>query len=262
MNHRPRKRFGQNFLHDPVIIDKIIQAIRPQPSDVLVEIGPGQGAITHPLLRAAGRLTVVELDRDLVEPLKENAAGLGELIVHNADALSFNFCDLDGKERLRVIGNLPYNISTPLLFHLLDQHNCIRDMHFMLQKEVVDRMAASPGNGQYGRLSVMLQYRCRITPLFTIGPGAFKPPPKVASAFVRLEPWREPPVQLSNEALFATLVKQAFSQRRKTLRNTLRDLLDVEEITALGIDPSARAESLDLPAFAALANRLGELRQS
>ena len=262
MSHRPRKRFGQNFLHDPVVINKIISAIHPLPTDVLVEIGPGQGAITYPLLRATGRLTVIELDRDLVEPLKQNAAGPGELIVHNADALSFDFCGLGESEQLRVIGNLPYNISTPLLFHLLDQHHCIRDMHFMLQKEVVDRMAASPGTGQYGRLSVMLQYRCRVTPLFTIGPGAFKPPPRVASAFVRLEPWREPPVHLANESLFATLVRQAFSQRRKTLRNTLRDLLDVEEITGLGIDPSARAESLDLAAFAALANRLSELRQT
>jgi 16S rRNA (adenine1518-N6/adenine1519-N6)-dimethyltransferase len=262
LSHRPRKRFGQNFLHDPVVIDKIISAIHPLPSDTLVEIGPGQGAITYPLLHAAGRLTVIELDRDLVEPLKENAAGPGELIVHNADALSFDFCALGESEQLRVIGNLPYNISTPLLFHLLDQHHCIRDMHFMLQKEVVDRMAASPGTGQYGRLSVMLQYRCRVTPLFTIGPAAFKPPPRVASAFVRLEPYREPLIQISNEALFATLVRQAFSQRRKTLRNTLRDLLDVEEITGLGIDPSARAESLDLAAFAALANRLSELRQT
>jgi 16S rRNA (adenine1518-N6/adenine1519-N6)-dimethyltransferase len=259
--HRARKRFGQNFLHDPVVIDKIIQAIHPRPSDTLVEIGPGQGAITYPLLSAAGKLTVIELDRDLITPLKQHGATLGELSIHNADALSFDFCGLGGSEQLRVIGNLPYNISTPLLFHLLDQHRCISDMHFMLQKEVVERMAASPGTGQYGRLSVMLQYRCRVTPLFTIGPGAFNPPPRVASAFVRLEPYRELPVHISNESLFATLVKQAFSQRRKTLRNTLRGLLDIEEITGLGIDPSARAESLDLAAFAALANRLGELQQ-
>ena len=262
LNHRPRKRFGQNFLHDPVVIDKIISAIHPQPSDTLVEIGPGQGAITLPLLQAGGRLTVIELDRDLVEPLQRRCSGQGDLQVHNSDALEFDFCAIAPASGLRVVGNLPYNISTPLLFHLLDQHRCISDMHFMLQKEVVDRMAARPGNGQYGRLSVMLQYRCRVTPLFNIGPGAFRPPPRVTSAFVRLEPYHEPPVQIADAALFATLVKQAFSQRRKTLRNTLRDLLDAGEIEALGIDPSARAETLDLPTFAALANRLGELQQS
>ena len=260
MSHRPRKRFGQNFLHDPVIINKIINAIRPARSDALLEIGPGQGAITRPLLEAAGKLTVVELDRDLIGPLQAGCSGIGELTVHSADALTFDFCQVAGQQLLRIIGNLPYNISTPLLFHLLDQHQCIRDMHFMLQKEVVERMAASPGSGQYGRLSVMLQYRCRVTPLFTIGSGAFKPPPRVESAFVRLEPYAKPLVQLSNEATFAALVRQAFSQRRKTLRNTLRDLLDAADISSLGIDPSARAETLDIHDFASLANRLDEIR--
>ena len=256
MNHRPRKRFGQNFLHDPAVIGKIVQAINPQPGDRLVEIGPGQGAITLPLLTAAGRLQVVELDRDLLAPLADKCREAGELAIHSADALTFDFCKLAAGEPLRVVGNLPYNISTPLLFHLLDQHGCIRDMHFMLQKEVVQRMAAQPGGRDWGRLSVMLQYRCRVSALFTIGPGAFKPPPKVESAFVRLEPYDKPIVDVNDEKLFSELVRQAFSQRRKTLRNTLRGLLDANEITAAGIDPSARAETLRLEEFAALANRV------
>ncbi len=256
MNHRPRKRFGQNFLHDPVVIDKIVNAIQPTRSDILLEIGPGRGAITCPLLEAAGKLTVVELDRDLINPLQERCHGLGALTVHSADALTFDYCQVAGEEELRVIGNLPYNISTPLLFHLLDQHRCIKDMHFMLQKEVVERMAASPGSKQYGRLSVMLQYRCRVTPLFIIGSDAFKPAPKVESAFVRLEPFEQPAVQVTDEALFEKLVRQAFSQRRKTLRNTLRGMIDAAAMTELGIDPSARAETLAIEDFATLANHV------
>ncbi len=256
MSHRPRKRFGQNFLHDPGVIENIVAAIRPRPGEHLVEIGPGQGAITLPLLEATGRLTVIELDRDLIQPLKHRCRTAGVLTVHNTDALRFDFCSLAEEDsRLRIIGNLPYNISTPLLFHLLDQSRCIRDMHFMLQREVVERMAATPGSSQYGRLSVMLQYRCRVSPLFTVGPGAFTPPPKVDSAFVRLEPFDRPPVTVADEAVFAMLVRQAFAQRRKTLRNTLRKLLDADEIRQAGVDPAARAETLDLEAFAALANR-------
>jgi 16S rRNA (adenine1518-N6/adenine1519-N6)-dimethyltransferase len=256
LNHRPRKRFGQNFLQDPVVIGKIVSAVHPVSEDTLFEIGPGQGAITAPMLAAAGTLSVVELDRDLIEPLKSRCAGLGNLTVYSADALSFDFCSHANDAPLRVIGNLPYNISTPLLFHLLEQHRCIRDMHFMLQKEVVDRMAATPGSRQYGRLSIMLQYRCRVIPLFTIGPEAFDPPPKVESAFVRLEPFDQPPVPVTDEVLFEKLVKQAFSQRRKTLRNTLRDMVDAEAMADLGIDPSARAETLAIEDFAALANHL------
>lgn len=255
MQHRPRKRFGQNFLHDPGTIGKIIAAIRPRAGDALVEIGPGQGAITLPLLEAAGRLTAIELDRDLIQPLQNRARTAGTLDVINTDALRFDFCTLAADSGLRIVGNLPYNISTPLLFHLLEQSRCIRDMHFMLQKEVVERMAAAPGSGTYGRLSVMLQYRCRVTPLFTIGPGAFNPPPKVDSAFVRLEPFAQPPVTVLDTGVFEDVVRAAFAQRRKTLRNTLRNLLDAEEIRLAGVDPSARAESLDLNAFAALANR-------
>jgi 16S rRNA (adenine1518-N6/adenine1519-N6)-dimethyltransferase len=259
LSHRPRKRFGQNFLHDPVVIGKIVSAIHPASQDMLFEIGPGQGAITAPLLAAAGELSVVELDRDLIGPLQRLCVDIGNLVIHNADALMFDFCQFVQDKPLRVVGNLPYNISTPLLFHLLEQHHCIKDMHFMLQKEVVDRMAATPGSRQYGRLSIMLQYRCRVTPLFTIGPEAFDPPPKVESAFVRLEPFDQPPVPVTDEVLFEKLVKQAFSQRRKTLRNTLRDMVDAGTMAELGIDPSARAETLAIEDFAALANHLSNV---
>jgi 16S rRNA (adenine1518-N6/adenine1519-N6)-dimethyltransferase len=255
LSHRPRKRFGQHFLHDPAVIARIVAAIQPRESDAIVEIGPGQGAITLPLLHAARRLQVVELDRDLIDPLREQCREAGELTLHNADALRIDFCHLTGDAvPLRIVGNLPYNISTPLLFHLLLQVRCIRDMHFMLQKEVVDRLAAAPGSRQYGRLSVMVQYRCRVTSLFTIGPGAFHPPPRVESAFVRLEPYRELPVAVDDEAVLEMLVRRAFAQRRKTLRNALRGILEEETIRSLGIDPSLRAEMLGLREFAALAN--------
>jgi len=255
VTHRPRKRFGQNFLHDPGVIEHIVAAIRPRPGEQLVEIGPGRGALTVPLLEAAGRLTAIELDRDLIQPLQQRCHRTGEVTVHAADALRFDYCTLADGTPLRILGNLPYNISTPLLFHLLDQRHCIRDMHFMLQKEVVERMAARPGSGQYGRLSVMLQYRCMVSPLFTIGPDAFDPPPKVDSGFVRLEPFARPPVTVADEAVLADVVRQAFAQRRKTLRNTLRGLLDADEIRRAGIDPARRAETLDLGDFAALANQ-------
>jgi 16S rRNA (adenine1518-N6/adenine1519-N6)-dimethyltransferase len=254
LSHRPRKRFGQNFLHDPGIINRIVTVIAPQPGERLVEIGPGKGAITLPLLQAAGRLQVVELDRDLIEPLQARCRGAGELVVHNADALKTDFCELSGGEKLRVVGNLPYNISTPLLFHLLAQSHCIADMHFMLQKEVVDRLAAAPGSGQYGRLSVMVQYRCEVTPLFTIGPGAFQPPPRVESAFVRLQPWETSPVTVHDETMLGQIVQQAFGQRRKTLRNALRGTLDEAQIRSLDIDPAARAEVLGITDFARLAD--------
>ena len=187
--HRPRKRFGQHFLHDPQVISRIIAAICPQPGARLVEIGPGLGALTRPLLQAAGELEVVELDRDLLEPLQSRCAGLGTLRIHQADALQFDFAALRGDgPKLRVAGNLPYNISTPLLFHLLDQAEHLHDLHFMLQQEVVKRLAAGPGDDAYGRLSVMVQYRCRVEALFNVGPGAFQPPPKVWSAVVRMVP--------------------------------------------------------------------------
>ncbi len=264
MNHRPRKRFGQNFLHDPGIIRRIVAAIAPQPGEHLVEIGPGLGALTREVLPLVGQLDVVELDRDLPPKLRAACAGLGELRIHEADALEFDFCALaqsmantagdSPARRLRVFGNLPYNISTPLLFHLMDQRDCLIDMHFMLQKEVVARMAAAPGGGDYGRLSVMLQYYCRVERLFTVPPGAFTPPPKVDSAIVRLVPYDEPPVAVTDPATLSRVVAQAFSQRRKTLRNTLKPLLSAEALSALDIDPGERAERLDLAAFARLAN--------
>jgi len=258
LNHRARKRFGQNFLHDPAVIQRIVAAVAPAPGQHLVEIGPGQGAITRPLLAACGELDVVELDRDLVGPLAERLADVGTLHIHNTDALRFDFCRLAGDARLRVVGNLPYNISTPLLFHLLGQSGCIEDMHFMLQKEVVARMAAAPGSGDYGRLSVMIQYHCEVIPLFGIGPGAFRPAPKVESAFVRLIPHPRPPVEVKDRATLEHVVRKAFSQRRKTLRNTLRGLLDEDAIRAAGVDPAARAGTLDLQQFAALADQVIE----
>ncbi|MCB1919554.1 MAG: 16S rRNA (adenine(1518)-N(6)/adenine(1519)-N(6))-dimethyltransferase RsmA [Candidatus Competibacteraceae bacterium] len=255
--HSPRKRFGQHFLHDPDIIARIIAAIHPKPGECLVEIGPGLGALTRPLLQAVGELDVVELDRDLLAPLRSRCAGLGILRIHQADALEFNFAALHGHgPRLRVAGNLPYNISTPLLFHLLTQAEHLHDLHFMLQQEVVERMAASPGDPAYGRLSVMLQYRCRVECLFTVGPEAFRPPPKVRSAVVRLVPRETLPVVVQDERRFAEVVRQAFSQRRKTLRNSLNGLLDAAHIEAAGVDPGARPETLDLAAFVALSNVL------
>jgi 16S rRNA (adenine1518-N6/adenine1519-N6)-dimethyltransferase len=253
MAHQTRKRFGQHFLHDPEVIRRIVAAVGPQPTDRLVEIGPGEGAITLDLLRAAGRLDAVELDRDLVGPLQARCAGIGELRLHGDDALRFDFCALAPPgERLRIVGNLPYNVSTPLLFHLLDQLECIRDMHFMLQKEVVDRMAARPGGKTYGRLSVMLQARCAVTRLFDIGPGAFRPPPRVDSSVVRLRPLESPP-EITDAQVFARVVTAAFTQRRKTLRNSLKGLLAEPAIAALGIDPSTRPEQLAVADFVALA---------
>ncbi len=257
VRHRPRKRFGQHFLHDRDVLQRIVAAIHPQPGERLVEIGPGLGALTVPLLAAAGELDVVELDRDLLEPLRLRCAGNGVLRIHHADALTFDFAALRGDgPPLRVTGNLPYNISTPLLFHLLAQAEHLRDLHCMLQKDVVERMAAGPGEEAYGRLSVMLQYRCRVEPLFTVGPGAFRPPPKVWSSVVRLVPRETFAVTIRDENRFAEIVRRAFAQRRKTLRNALRDVLDVAQIEAAGVDPGARPETLSLEAFAALSEAL------
>lgn len=253
--HQPRKRFGQHFLHDPNIIARIVAAIHPVPGEHWVEIGPGLGALTRPLLQAARELDVVELDRDLLEPLQMRCSGLGTLRIHQADALKFDFARLRGEgPRLRVAGNLPYNISTPLLFHLLTQAEHLNDLHFMLQREVVERMAAGPGEDAYGRLSVMLQYRCRVEALFTVGPGAFQPPPRVWSAVVRLVPRETSTVTVRDEQRFAEVVQRAFAQRRKTLRNSLQGLLDAAQIKAAGVDPTARPETLDLAAFVALSD--------
>ncbi|MBK1716914.1 16S rRNA (adenine(1518)-N(6)/adenine(1519)-N(6))-dimethyltransferase RsmA [Thiocystis violacea] len=255
MEHQARKRFGQNFLHDPLVIQRIHGAIGARPGERLVEIGPGQGAITQGLLSAAGTLDVVELDRDLIEPLRRRLAAHGDLRIHNADALNFDLCALTGgDERLRLVGNLPYNISTPLLFRFLEQLDCLHDLHLMLQKEVVDRIAADPGDKTYGRLSVMVQSRCEASCLFRIGPGAFTPAPKVESAFLRLRPLRPPLHPIEDPDLHARIVKAAFGQRRKTLRNSLSGLIEPEQLREAGIDPILRAENLDVASYARLAN--------
>ena len=254
---RAKKRYGQHFLHERGAIDRIVHAIDPRPGDRLVEVGPGRGAITRPLLERAGRLDVVEIDPDVVPPLEARCAGAGELTVHLADALEFDFRALRGDgPPLRLVGNLPYNVSTPLLFHFLSQRDAIADMHFMLQKEVVVRMAASPGGKDYGRLTVMLAPWVRVEPLFDIGTGAFSPPPKVVSTFFALHPLAEPAFPIPDHAGYAKVVSAAFSQRRKTLRNSLRTLLDAAAIEAAGVDPGARPETLPPAAFAALAARL------
>jgi 16S rRNA (adenine1518-N6/adenine1519-N6)-dimethyltransferase len=253
---RPKKRYGQHFLHDPGTIDRIVRAIAPRPGDRLVEIGPGRGAISAALLAAAGALDVIEIDADVVPALIRRCEGHGELRVHRADALEFDLRALRGNGvKLRLAGNLPYNVSTPLLFRLLEQLDVIADMHFMLQKEVVARMAARPGTSDYGRLTVMLAPLVRVRPLFDIGAGAFSPPPRVQSTFFALEPLAEPPFPIGDRAAFARVVAAAFSQRRKTLRNSLRGLLDRDAIEAAGIDPGARPETLPPAAFAALAAR-------
>ncbi|PIE83748.1 MAG: 16S rRNA (adenine(1518)-N(6)/adenine(1519)-N(6))-dimethyltransferase [Candidatus Contendobacter odensis] len=257
MPHRPRKRFGQHFLQDPNIITRIIAAIRPTTEHRLVEIGPGLGALTRPLLAAVGELDVVELDRDVLEPLQRYCAGAGILRIHNTDVLTFDFAALRGSgSRLQLVGNLPYSISTPLLFYLLTHAVHIDSLHFMLQKDVVDRIVAAPGEKAYGRLSVMLQYRCYVNALFTVGPEAFYPPPKVWSSVVRIVPRETSAVEVQNEGHFAEIVKRSFAQRRKILRNSLHGLLDVKHIQAAGVDPGARPEKLDLAAFAALSNQL------
>jgi 16S rRNA (adenine1518-N6/adenine1519-N6)-dimethyltransferase len=255
--NRAKKRFGQHFLHDPGTIERILRAIAPRPGDRLVEIGPGRGAITVPLLEAAGALDVIEIDRDVLPELERRCAGRGALRVHVADALEFDFRRLRGDGApLRLVGNLPYNVSTPLLFHFLDQLDAVSDMHFMLQKEVVTRMAARPGGKEYGRLTVMLAPRVRVEPLFDIGTGAFSPPPKVVSTFFALHPHAQPPFEIGAPQAYAKVVAAAFSQRRKTLRNSLGDLLSQAQIAAAGVDASARPETLAPAQFAALAREL------
>jgi len=251
MKHIPRKRFGQNFLTDRHYIDSCIRAIAPATSDNMVEIGPGLGALTVPLLQRLDRLHVVEIDRDIVARL-EREYPPEKIAIHACDALKFDFGSLD--KPLRVVGNLPYNISTPLLFHLAEFADRISDCHFMLQKEVVERMVAEPGTSEYGRLSVMLQYRFAMDYLFTVPGGAFNPPPKVESAFVRMIPLAPLPHPAQDEALFGKIVAAAFAQRRKTLRNTLRDYLTPEGYTALGIDSGLRGEVLGVAEFVAIAN--------
>lgn len=256
--HRPRKRFGQNFLHDPGIIRRIVDAIDPQAAQAVAEIGPGLGALTCPLLERLGHLDVIELDRDVIPRLLAHCGNLGSLRIHEADALAFDFNALAAErgQALRVVGNLPYNISSPLLFHLFAQVGSLRDMTFMLQKEVVDRLAAQPGSRDYGRLSVMAQVICRIDALFTVPPGAFNPPPKVDSAIVRLTPHPEPLVDKATHESLARVVRAAFGQRRKTLRNTLKGIVPADTMDSVGIDPTRRPETLSLDEFILLARQV------
>ena len=248
MKHIPRKRFGQHFLADLAVIDDIVRAIRPRPGEALVEIGPGLGALTQPLLERCGALTVIELDRDLAARLRQRAG----LTVIEADVLKVDFSALDPARKLRVVGNLPYNISTPILFHLLDACASVQDQHFMLQKEVVDRMAAAPGCKDFGRLSVMLQWRYRIESVLDVPPEAFEPPPRVDSAVVRMEPLPADPTV--DTARLSALVTVAFSQRRKILRHTLGRWIEAEGIVT-AFDLQRRAEEVPVAEYLALARR-------
>lgn len=261
--HRARKRFGQNFLRDPGIISCIVRAIAVRDGDRLVEIGPGQGALTEPLLEASGgNLEVIELDRDLIPGLRVQFFNYPKLVIHEGDALKFDFPSLKGEgQALRVVGNLPYNISTPLIAHLLDARQAIADMHFMLQKEVVERLAAVPGGADWGRLSVMAQYHCRVESLFVVPPEAFVPRPKVDSAIVRLTPHAELPHPARDERLLFEVVREAFGQRRKTLRNNLKERIDAASLTALEIDPARRPQTLSLEEFVRIANHLAGSEQ-
>jgi 16S rRNA (adenine1518-N6/adenine1519-N6)-dimethyltransferase len=251
--HVPRKRFGQHFLADPAIVERIIGAIDPRHGDHLVEIGPGLGALTEPLIDRLDHLHVVEIDRDLSERLRARYPA-ARLTVHQADALEFDFAALPAP--LRMVGNLPYNISSPLLFRAAGVATRCADLHFMLQREVVDRMVAAPSAAEYGRLSVMLQYRFRIERLFDVPPGSFRPAPKVHSAVVRLVPRPVEELDAVSEAGLSRVVAQAFSMRRKMLKNTLADLLSGSELADIGIDSRKRAQELPVAAFVTIANRL------
>ena len=250
--HRARKRFGQHFLHDQNVIESILRAINPQPGENLIEIGPGQGALTYPLLQRCDKLIAIELDRDLVPLLARQAARFGELEIINTDILEFELSSIPGNRIFRVVGNLPYNISTPLMFHLLESVRQIQDMHFMVQKEVALRIVANPGEPNYGRLSVMLQYQCDCQYLLDVPPGCFRPSPRVDSAVIRLTPFASPRYDIGDYNRFAGIVQAAFSQRRKTISNSLKTVVDRKTILACEIDPGVRAENLAVADFARL----------
>lgn len=254
--HQARKRFGQNFLHDPGVIERIIRAINPKPDDAIVEIGPGLGAITEEILAINPALQVVELDRDLIPVLRTKFFNYPDFRIHEADALKFDFSQLAGDKPLRIIGNLPYNISTPLIFHLLSYSGVVQDMHFMLQKEVVQRMAAVPGDNNYGRLGIMTQYFCKVQPLFEVGAGAFRPAPKVDSAIVRMVPYTTLPHPAKDLGTLQSVVRTAFNARRKTLRKALAGLVTVEQLQGLGINDGLRPENLGLADYVAIADML------
>jgi 16S rRNA (adenine1518-N6/adenine1519-N6)-dimethyltransferase len=253
MKHIPRRRFGQNFLVDSGIINAIVSAIDPQRGDTVVEIGPGLGAITEPLLARLDHLHVVEIDRDLIARLKKQHPP-ARMTIHEGDALAFDFASI-GKD-LRLVGNLPYNISTPLLFHLAEYVGIVRDMHFMLQKEVVERMVALPGKSDFSRISVMLQYRFHLEWLIDVPPESFDPPPKVQSAVVRLIPREASELHAKSQEKLSQVVQTAFSQRRKMLRNTLKGTLSDAGFAELGIDPTRRAEDLTVDDYVRIANHL------
>ena len=257
LGHHARNRVGQNFLHDQYTIDSIVSAIAPRQNDVMVEIGPGLGALTEPVCDQIDKLHVVELDRDLAVRLREHPRLKDKLIVHEADAMKFNFDELAQPGRpLRVFGNLPYNISTPLIFHLLEKSQHITDMYFMLQKEVVERLAAGPNSKDYGRLTVMTQYYCQVVPVLEVGPHAFKPAPKVDSAVVRLVPYQQRPYEALNVNDLHRVCQEGFGQRRKTIRNSFRNFITAEQLEEIGIDPNLRPENLTLAQFVSIANWL------
>lgn len=260
IGHQARKRFGQNFLHDGAVIERIVRAIGPRPDDAVLEIGPGLGALTEELLSVVPSLQVLELDRDLIPILRTKFFNYPGLQIHQGDALQFDFSSIYQGQPLRVVGNLPYNISTPLIFRLLSQADVIADMHFMLQKEVVDRLAAEPGNKHWGRLSIMTQYRCQVQPLFKVGPGAFKPQPKVDSAIVRLIPHQVLPHPAKDEKMLSTVVRTAFNARRKTLRKGLETLVSDAQWEHIAIDNRLRPEQLSLADFVYLADSLAAER--
>ena len=253
----PRKRFGQHFLSDQAIVQRIVDALAPQRGQHLIEIGPGQGALTMPVLKRTGQLEVVEIDRDLIPEIEARHREGGNLTIHEADAMTFDYASLKQDERfLRVFGNLPYNISTPLLFHLLDYADIISDMLFMLQKEVAMRIASPAGDDDYGRLSVMAQYRCEAECLFDVPPGAFYPPPKVQSTIIRITPYKTLPYQAKDFKLFDTIVRQAFGQRRKTIRNSLKGIVDDAAWSNLSIRSDVRAETLTVKDFVEISNAI------
>ena len=259
-NHRPRKRFGQNFLCDQQVIENIVAAIAPKAEQQVIEIGPGEGALTAELLAANSRLTAIEIDRDLSTQLQSRFAHYPEFKLIEGDALKTDYRTFASSDQnLRVVGNLPYNLSTPLLFHLLSFRDLVHDMHFMLQKEVVDRLAASPGNKIYGRLSVMVQYHCKVQSLFVVPPTAFRPAPKVNSALVRLSPHQSIKPLADNQRLFETVVNTCFQQRRKTLRNCLKTLVPTEHMDKLGLPLTVRPDTLSVNDFVALSNRIHSL---
>jgi 16S rRNA (adenine1518-N6/adenine1519-N6)-dimethyltransferase len=261
LGHTARKRFGQNFLFDDYVIDQIVSAIAPKQGENLVEIGPGLGALTEPVANLVDHLNVIELDRDLAKRLTEHPFIRNKLTVIEQDALKFDFSSLAGSSKMRIFGNLPYNISTPLMFHLFSFSEHIQDMYFMLQLEVVKRLCATHNDSLYGKLSVMAQYYCSATPVVMVPPSAFKPAPKVDSAVVQLIPHKQSPVDLHSIASLETVVGTAFNQRRKTIRNSLKNLISEAKLASLDIDAERRAQALSLAEFAIIANYVYEDQQ-